>query len=194
MILPQCTVESCEIDHATKGFWGLHYKIRVDNRYKRKYPPKPNHTLVHNIHPLYHTYDGMKLRCYNVKHDNYKHYGARGIVVCERWLGSIEWCGFCAFVEDMGERPEGMTLDRIDNDGDYSPENCKWSDIFTQNRNTRQQASSSGIRGVNKDGRKNNWYANIGVDGKKLYLGSFRTKEEAAECRRNAETKYWAVK
>jgi hypothetical protein len=82
--------------------------------------------------PLYDTWQGMKKRCNNPNNDNYKYYGGRGIKVCERWLNSYE-----NFALDMGERPKGHTLDRINNDGNYEPSNCKWSSLSEQNSNRR---------------------------------------------------------
>ena len=83
---------------------------------------------------LYTIWNGMHKRCTNPKDKNYKYYGARGISVCERWKI------FENFYEDMGERPAGKSIDRIDNDKNYCPENCKWSTAAEQNMNKRKSA------------------------------------------------------
>lgn len=85
--------------------------------------------------PEYAAYHDMLQRCTNPKNHAWDRYGGRGIRVCARWL---EGDGFARFAEDMGPRPRAdMSLDRIDNAGDYEPDNCRWTTTTKQNRNTR---------------------------------------------------------
>lgn len=81
--------------------------------------------------PTYVTWQSMRLRCDNEKTNGYSRYGGRGIRYCE------EWKDFARFLQDMGERPKGMTLDRINPDGDYTPENCEWVTPSIQHSNKR---------------------------------------------------------
>ena len=93
----------------------------------------PNYGL-HELHPReYSSWGHMKSRCQCETDDNYEYYGARGISVCERWQK------FENFLKDMGERPEGTSIDRIDVNGDYEPDNCRWADATTQSENRRER-------------------------------------------------------
>jgi len=127
-------------------------------------------------HELYGTWKQMKERTSNPKHSYYPNYGGRGITVCDRWL-SIE-----NFIKDMYPTfKEGLTIDRIDHDGNYEPSNCRWATRTTQSRNTRKLMSTntSGYRGVIK--HKDKWKAVITMSKKKIYLGLYLTQEEAAK-------------
>lgn len=80
--------------------------------------------------PTYFSWRNMRSRCYNDKDISFSNYGVRGIKVCARWRDNYD-----AFVEDTGLKPEGLTLDRIDSDGNYELENCRWADYETQLNN-----------------------------------------------------------
>jgi hypothetical protein len=88
----------------------------------------------------YISWDSAIARCHRESHPKYEDYGGRGIVVCERWRGPG---GFANFLADMGERPENLTLDREDVNGNYEPGNCRWSSLIVQRWNRRDMVHRS---------------------------------------------------
>lgn len=95
--------------------------------------PALHGTHLMSYSPEYRSWSHMKERCLNPDCADYPDYGGRGIVVCEQWLGSFQ-----AFYADMGPRPEGHSLDRIDVNGNYEPRNCRWANNETQAQNKRR--------------------------------------------------------
>lgn len=111
--------------------------------------------------PEYNVWNNMKGRCTRPNHPEWPRYGGRGIKVCDRWLES-----FANFFADMGERPSpAHSIDRIDNDGNYEPGNCRWATGDVQNRNNRRTRllTLNGVTKCMKD-----WCAEYGVPARTL--------------------------
>jgi len=131
-----------------------------------------------SYHRLYSIWAGIIRRTTVKECKDYTNYGARGITVCERWL-NIE-----NFIEDMHPTyKEGLSIDRINNDGNYEPSNCRWADAITQAQNQRliYVNNKSGYRGVDLFKNTGMWRARIQINKKSISLGAYKTALEGAK-------------
>ena len=121
----------------------------------------------------------MVARCTNPRHPAYPSYGGRGIGVCARWRDD-----FMAFFADLGPRPSpAHSLDRLDNTRGYEPDNCRWATRSQQQRNKTRRANAVGAHYLAQADR---WQARINIHGRKVFLGAFKSKEEAMAAYRGA--------
>ena len=134
-----CCLSGCDKPHYGLGYCNTHWAA-----YKRTGDPNSAFSGRHGMTntPAWRSWQAMINRCTNEKSKCYSRYGGRGIKVCERWLD------FVNFYNDMGDRPDNTSLDRIDNDGNYEKSNCKWSTPKEQGRNKSNNVN------VIQDGRK----------------------------------------
>lgn len=163
---------------------------RIDKRDSKGRIAKGSN-LKHGLsnHPVYDCWVAMKARCNKPHHPSYKHYGGRGIGVCKQWQS------FDRFLADMGVPAPGLTLDRIDVDGDYSPSSCRWVTIQQQQKNKRNSRQHVGVsvdpKYVNSPKKK--WRAEIRYLGVRYYLGLFDNELDAYKVRLAKEAELWAT-
>jgi len=128
-------------------------------------------------HYMYPAWVMMKQRCSNPNSDQYQYYGARGIKICDRWAASFQ-----SFLSDVGERPDGHTLDRVDTNGGYEPSNCRWATYQQQAFNRRiRRTNTTGLVGISFNKKLGKYVVRRQnrLTGKRDYLGCTDTLEEA---------------
>lgn len=138
---------------------------------------------ISSKHPLYRKWADIKTRCYNETRDNYKHYGGRGITLCDKWLNNpTAFAYYVMALPDYGI--PGTTLDRIKGDEDYKPGNLRWVNQHIQNTNQRIKSNNtSGYVGVSYHIAVGKWQASINVNKSRIYLGIYLTVQEGIEAR-----------
>ncbi len=175
-----CTVPGCESIVAAKGLCTKHRGRLKNNGDVNKVKCVVGEGR--NKNPLYFLYTNIKTRCYNKNCKAYKFYGGRGIKISDDWLGNT---GFNNFLRDMGSRPSLLhSIDRIDNNGDYEKNNCRWATI---NQQASNKSSNSGTLGVYKNGDR--WQARLSIN-KVEYRSPMLSFEDAVNYRKELELKY----
>lgn len=177
--MPNCNAEGCTTYIYRISTYCQPHRTRVK---RHGYPE-----LEFQQHGLsktkeYRIWSHMKARCYNPNVPEFKYYGGKGVEVCDRWRYSFE-----LFVMDMGNKPDKLSLDRIDGNGNYEPSNCRWATIHQQIGN---RSNSNKTPGVSFDKFCGRWDVRLYVDRKCVYRRSYKTEAEAIKARKRAELLY----
>jgi len=171
------------------------FNVLIEDRFKRNKScgcERINTIKSHDEYknPLYRTYHAMIQRCYNENNSKFYLYGGNGVTVCDRWLEKAPY-GFLNFLEDMGEKPEGTSINRVNGAKVYSKETCSWDNLTVQSFDQLlTKPSKSGHVGIlaNECGT---YSARISYKCKVISLGTFNTLEEALLKRKEAEIEYY---
>jgi hypothetical protein len=172
------------------GFCGTEFRANTQNIlrgttkscgcYQKRRASETNKTHGLGCTRLCAVWREIKTRTLNPKNKRYSDYGGRGITICDEWEN--DFMSFYNWAMSNGyEENKGLSIDRIDNDGNYCPENCRWTTSTIQTRNQRvYKNNSSGYKGVNYHKSTGKYRARISVNKKSIYLGLFPTAEEGA--------------
>jgi len=148
---------------------------------------KHGYAIRNNLHPLYRCWIGIKVRCYNINCKGFEYYGARGIKMCDEWLNDPQLFVTWGLLHGW---KRGLQIDRIDNNGNYTPNNCRFITKSINNSNRRRttkcQKQSILPMGVWKNKNGGKFCVAIRSKGKKIYLGTFDTIEDASRTYQDA--------
>ena len=178
----ECSVDGCHYPAFCKTFCKAHYEqVRQHGRITGLVVPhiKARGGITKDNQDEYRAWNLMKRRCLNKNTKEYPNYGGRGIKICDRWIHN-----FSNFLDDMGKKSKGCSLDRINPDGDYCPENCRWADWWEQERNRRNSRAVPCIRPHRRR------YLLIIQHGENIYRKICPTLDDAI-CLRDKITNEW---
>lgn len=155
-----CAMDECSKSRLARGLCSMHYyrwQMHGDASFTKR---RANGREKVIDTPEYKTLHRMLGRCYNERNPKYQDYGGRGITVCDRWT-EPSGKGFDNFLKDMGERPgDGYSIDRIDNDGNYEPLNCRWA---TNSQQTRNRRCTARITAFGRTQTEAEWSRELGI-------------------------------